>query len=177
LTPARRRLTAAGIGVLLAGGIAAGLLSTGGRSGTFAAPFVSLPRLGGGPAVRVPVVRDGADAPVVLTFFASWCGPCYSELPRVAQMARQLSSEGSAVVFLGVDGNDLDSSGLAFARRAGVGFAVGVDHASAIAPRFGIQGYPATVFIDRHDTVVHVVRGPVSDAELRTWAGRVAQSH
>lgn len=176
MTQVRRRLTAAGIGVLVAGGLAAGLLSTGGQSGTFTAPFVSLPRLGGGTTVRVPVVRDGADVPVVLTFFASWCGPCYSELPRIAQVEQQLFAAGSPVVFVGVDGNDLDSSGLAFARRAGVTFAVGADHASAVAPRFGIQGYPATVFIDRHDSVVHVVRGPVSDAELRAWAARLSES-
>jgi thiol-disulfide isomerase/thioredoxin len=126
--------------------------------------------------VRVPVAGNGSEAPVVLTFFASWCGPCYNELPRVARFERQLSATGSPVVFVGVDGNDLDSSGLAFSRRAGVLFAVGADHASAVAPRFGIQGYPATVFIDRHDTVVHVVRGPVSDSELRTWATRIAGS-
>lgn len=162
--------------MVLAGGLAAGLLSTGSGSGAVAAPFFSLPRLGGGPMVRVPVVEGGADAPVVLTFFASWCGPCYSELPRVAQVERQLSAAGASVVFVGVDGNDLDSSGLAFARRAGVAFAVGADRASAIAPRLGIQGYPATVFIDRHDTIVHVVRGPVSDAELRTWAARISSA-
>jgi len=176
LTPGGRRLTAAGVGVLLAGGLAAGLLTTGGQPGTFAAPFFTLPRLGGGPAVRLPAVRGGSNVPVVLTFFASWCGPCYSELPRVAQVEQQLAAAGSPVVFVGVDGNDLDSSGLSFSRRAGVTFAVGADHASVVAPRFGIQGYPATVFIDRHDTVVHVVRGPVGDSELRTWAARISAS-
>jgi cytochrome c biogenesis protein CcmG/thiol:disulfide interchange protein DsbE len=125
--------------------------------------------------VRVRVVRDGTGAPVVLTFFASWCGPCYSELPRIAQVAGQLAASGSPVVFVGVDGNDLDSSGAAFAARAGVGFAVGTDHQSAEAPRYGIQGYPATVFIDRHGTVVHVVRGPVSTQVLRSWAARIAR--
>ena len=174
MTEARRRLAATGVGVLLAAGLAAGLLATGGQSGTFAAPFFSLPRLGGGPDVRVPVVRNGSGAPVVVTFFASWCGPCYSELPRIAQVAGQLASSGSPVVFVGVDGNDLDSSGLAFARRAAVAFAVGADHSSAVAPRYGLQGYPATVFIDRHGTVVHVVRGPVSTGSLRTWATRIA---
>jgi cytochrome c biogenesis protein CcmG/thiol:disulfide interchange protein DsbE len=176
LTGTRRRLVATGVGVLLAGGLAGGLLGTGGQSGTFAAPFFSLPRLGGGPVVRVPVVRDGSTAPVVVTFFASWCGPCYSELPLIAQVADQLDRAGSPVVFIGVDGNDLDASGLAFARRAGVTFAVGVDHPSAVAPRYGIQGYPATVFIDRHGTVAHVVRGPVNVSALRTWAARLARS-
>ena len=52
------------------------------------------------------------------------------------------------VVFLGVDGNDDPASGLAFARKSGVGFVVGADADSALAPKFTLVGYPGTVFID-----------------------------
>lgn len=162
--------------MLVAGALVAALLLGTGSSGSSVAPTFSLPGLGGGPAVHVPVVDNGRGVPVVLTFFASWCGPCYSELPTVAQVADQLRASHTPVVFLGVDGNDLDSSGLAFARRAGVTFAVGADHASAIAPRFGIPGYPATVFIDGDGTVAHVVRGPVTASVLRTWVRRIAST-
>lgn len=176
MTGLRRRLVAIGLGVLVVGAVIGGLEATSATSGSSVAASFTLPRLGGGPAVRVPVVDHGREAPVVLTFFASWCGPCNAELPTVASVARQLTVSGSPVEFVGVDGNDLDSSGLALVHRAGVAFAVGADHTSAIAPRFGIGGYPATVFIDRDGTVAHVVRGPVTASVLRTWAARIARS-
>ena len=171
-----RRARSLLVGLGLVAVVTAGLLLTTGSAAPVAERF-SLPALDGGPVVTVPVVRDGVRMPVVVTFFASWCGPCQSELPQVARVADQLQAAGARVAFVGVDGNDDHASGLAFAQRAGVRFPVGADDGSVIAPRFGIPGYPATVFIDARGVVVHVVRGPVSRATLRTWASRIAQRH
>ena len=164
------------VGIGLAAAVAAGLVLTTGSASPAVAPF-SLPALAGGPPVTVPVVRDGMRLPVVVTFFASWCGPCQGELPKVAQVADQLQAAGARVAFVGVDGNDDHGSGLAFAQRAGVRFPIGADDASVVAPRFDIPGYPATVFIDASGVVVDVVRGPVSPTTLRTWAARIALRH
>lgn len=139
------------------------------------APF-SLPALGGGAPVSVPVVHQGTRLPVVLVFFASWCGPCQGELPKVAEVADQLTSVGTKVAFIGVDGNDDPASGLAFAQHSGIRFPIGNDADSVVAPRFGIPGYPATVFIDSAGDVAKVVRGPVSPSTLRSEALRIALS-
>jgi cytochrome c biogenesis protein CcmG, thiol:disulfide interchange protein DsbE len=161
-------------GVVVVCGLVAGLLATAGSSGPTPAPAFSLARLGGGSPVRLPVLEDGKAVPVVVTFFASWCGPCHAELPVVARVASTLEASGTRVSFVGVDGNDLSSSGLALARSSGVTFPVGKDPDSAVAPRFGIPGYPATAFVDAGGDVVHVVRGPVSAVTLRSWAERIA---
>lgn len=162
-----------GAGVLVAGGLAAGLLLSSG-SAAATAPAFTLPALGGGAPVSVPVRRDGRRLPAVITFFASWCGPCHAELPMVATEAARFQAAGTRVAFVGIDGNDDRASGLAFARRSGVDFAVGADDTSSVAPRFGIPGYPATVFVDAAGVVVHVVRGPVSRATLVHWTTRIA---
>jgi thiol-disulfide isomerase/thioredoxin len=135
-------------------------------------PF-SLPRLGPGPRVTVPLVGADARHPVVLTFFASWCPPCHRELPKVAGVARRAQATGDRVRFVGIDGDDAPASGLAFARRSGVDFPVGRDALTEIAPRFGVQGYPATVFIDAQGDVVSIVRGPISVSALRAGVGRL----
>jgi len=163
--PGRRRLLSLGVGVVLAAGIWVGLTAFT-VSGPVQAPPFSLPSLGPGPRVTVPIVGAGAHDPVVVTFFASWCGPCQAELPSVAKVVRQARAAGDKVSFIGVDGNDAASSGLAFARRSGVDFPVGRDALSAVAPTFGIQGYPATVFIDAHGNVASTVRGPIKVATL-----------
>ncbi len=159
MNPRRRRLLSLGLGVVLAAGLWVALTSFGAPGPTKAHPF-SLPRLGQGPRVTVPVVGAGAHRAVVLTFFASWCGPCHSELPTIARVARLAQAARDKVTFIGVDDNDAPASGLAFARKSGVDFAVARDSLSLVAPTYGLQGNPATVFIDAAGNVADTVPRP-----------------
>jgi len=124
----------------------------------------------------MPLVGEGAHDPVVVTFFASWCGPCHSELPTVARVARQAGGAGQKVRFIGVDDNDAAASGLAFARASGVDFPVGRDALSLVAPTLGVQWNPATVFVDSHGTIRETVRGPISAAALEAGIAGIESS-
>ncbi len=170
----KRWVASLALGLVLAGGLAAGLQLTSGTSAQWA-PAFTLPALGGGAPVAVPVRVGGMRLPVVVTFFASWCSSCLAELPMIAAEADRLEAAGTEIAFVGVDGNDDPASGLAFSRRSGVRFPVGSDAVSDVAPTFGVPGYPATVFVDAAGVVVHVVRGPVSRATLDRWATRIAR--
>ncbi|HXQ76187.1 MAG TPA: TlpA disulfide reductase family protein [Acidimicrobiales bacterium] len=172
MAPGRRRLLSFAVGVVLAVGLWVGLTSFTAPGPARARPF-SLPRLGVGPPVSVPIVGEGAHDPVVLTFFASWCGPCHSELPSLALVARRDEAAGDRVRFIGVDDNDAPASGLAFARASGVDFPVGRDSLSLVAPTYGLQGNPATVFIDADGDVAQTVRGPIRPAALQAEIARI----
>jgi cytochrome c biogenesis protein CcmG, thiol:disulfide interchange protein DsbE len=148
--------------------VALNLTSTSATS-TTAAPSFSVPRLGGGPPVSLPVVGVGAHAPVVLTFFASWCSSCHSELPVVAAVAHHESAARAPVVFLGIDDNDAAASGLAFARRSDVTFPVGKDFYTEVGAKYRLEGLPDTVFIDAAGHIVATVHGPVTKATLQRW--------
>jgi thiol-disulfide isomerase/thioredoxin len=143
-------------------------------AGPTKAPPFSLPRLGGGPPVGLPLTGAARHVPVVLTFFASWCGPCHDELPTVAQVAARAGAGGERVRFVGVDGNDDPSSGLAFARSSGVMFPVATDRFSQVAPQYSLPGYPGTAFIDAAGNVAGTVRGPVSRRALEEWIHRLS---
>ncbi len=172
MTPGRRRLLSLALGVVLAAGLWVALTSFTAPGPTRAHPF-SLPRLGGGPRVTVPVVGEGAHEAVVVTFFGSWCGQCQSELPAFARVAREAGAAGDRVRFIGVDDNDAAAAGLAFARRSGVDFPVGRDYYSEVAPTYGIPGNPATVFIDAAGDVTRTVLGPVTPSTLETEIARI----
>jgi thiol-disulfide isomerase/thioredoxin len=160
------------VGIFLAAALWVGLTAFTAPGPTKAHAF-SLPRLGSGPRVSVPVVGEGAHQAVVVTFFASWCGPCHSELPAFAKVAREAKASGDRVQFIGVDDNDAPASGLAFARKSGVTFPVGRDSLSLTAPDYGIPGNPATVFIDAGGDVVKTVRGPVTTATLEAEIAKI----
>jgi thiol-disulfide isomerase/thioredoxin len=170
--PGRRRLFSLGVGVILAAALWVGLTSFSAPGPTRAHAF-SLPRLGGGPRVTVPVVGAGAHRAVVVTFFASWCSQCHSELPSVARVAREAQAARDKVTFIGVDDNDRSANGLAFARKSGVDFPVGRDWYSTTAPAYGIPGNPATVFIDAAGDVVKTVLGPIKAATLEAEITRI----
>lgn len=172
MSPGRRRVLSLVVGVVLAVGLWVGLTSFTAPGPTKAHPF-SLPRLGGGPRVSVPVVGEGAHEAVVFTFFGSWCGQCQSELPAIAKVAREAQASGDRVRFIGIDDNDTTTAGLAFARKSGVDFPVGRDYFSLVAPTYGIPGNPATVFIDAAGNVARTVRGPVTPVTLETEIARL----
>lgn len=175
MSPARRRLLSLAVGIFLAAVLWVALTAFSAPGATKAHSF-SLPRLGSGPRVTVPVTGAGAHEAVVVTFFASWCGPCHSELPAFARVAREAKASGDKVQFIGVDDNDGRSAGLAFARKSGVTFPVGRDSLSLTAPDYGIPGNPATVFIDAAGNVVKTVRGPVTTSTLEAEIAKIDQT-
>ena len=172
VNPGRRRLLSLGVGIVLAAGLWVGLTAFSAPAPAKAHSF-SLPRLGGGPRVTVPIVGEGAHEAVVVTFFASWCGPCHTEMPAFARVAREAEASGDKIQFIGVDDNDAPASGLAFARKSGVRFPVGRDAFSQTAPDYGIVGNPSTVFIDAAGNVVKTVRGPVTTGTLEAEIAKI----
>jgi len=129
-----------------------------------AAPELVLPRLDGPGRLRLAEYRG---RPVVVNFWASWCGPCREEMPMLARFAQGQRR----VAVLGVAVNDAPSDSRAFAREAGVRFPLGVDRDAATAGRFGVSGLPVTVFVDAQGRVVRTVAGPVDEADLRGFTG------
>src|ERR1700730_15772073 len=82
--------------------------------------------------------------PVVVNFWASWCGPCADEAPVLQDGARRNADH---VTFVGVDVQDLDSDAQGFLRKYGVDYANGSGNAGPISIQYGMRGVPETYFI------------------------------
>ena len=82
--------------------------------------------------------------PVVLNFWASWCGPCADEASVLQDAARR---NADRVVFIGVNVQDVDSDAQAFIRKYGVSYANGSKDSGPISIQYGMRGVPETYFI------------------------------
>lgn len=124
-------------------------------------PAITLPCLGGGRSVDLAGLRG----PMIVNFWAYWCGVCRKEMPALASYARSQS----AVKVFGIDYVDPEPGGaLQLAKNSKVGYPLvadtgaRLDHAS---PLPHIPGLPVTVFLSADGRIVHVEAGA-----LRTQA-------
>lgn len=82
--------------------------------------------------------------PVVVNFWASWCGPCADEAPLLQDAARR---NADRFTFVGVDVQDLDSDAATFLKKYGVTYPNGSGNAGPISVQYGMRGVPETYFI------------------------------
>ena len=89
---------------------------------------------------------DYAGKPVVLNFWAHWCGPCQMEMPEFNAKYEELEGE---VTFLMVHvGADMDA-GKEKVTEGGYTFPVVFDKDSQVAAFYGVSAFPTSFFIDK----------------------------
>ncbi|MDQ6670830.1 MAG: TlpA family protein disulfide reductase [Chloroflexota bacterium] len=106
------------------------------------APDFSLGLFDGSTFTLSDALRTGK--PVVVNFWASWCGPCADEAPALQDAARR---NADRFTFVGVDVQDLDADAQAFLRKYSVSYANGSGNAGPISIQYGMRGVPETYFI------------------------------
>jgi cytochrome c biogenesis protein CcmG, thiol:disulfide interchange protein DsbE len=129
--------------------------------------------LGGGQDAYEKQIVSLRDYPVVVNFWASWCGPCRFEFPLFQRAA---AAEGKHVAFLGVDAQDSDDAAATFLEEAPVPYPSYTDPDKAISDSAGASlGLPDTAFYDGRGELVYLKQGPYHDlAELRADIRRFA---
>ena len=155
-----------GLAALLALGLANRSPVTG-RSGATRidkpAPPINIPLYGGG--VLTP--EDYAGRPVVVNFWASWCGPCRQEAPIFEQLSQEYSERG--VLFIGVNIQDAEADAEAYLSEFTISYPNGSDEDGSISIDYGVIGIPVTFFINRDGIVQRRWAGVMRETQLRQW--------
>jgi cytochrome c biogenesis protein CcmG, thiol:disulfide interchange protein DsbE len=112
-----------------------------------------------------------AGRPVVLNFFASWCGPCQKETPLLASFYR---SHHGQVLVIGIDAFDRLGAATSFVRVRGVTYPVAFDKSASVALSYGITQLPQTLFLNGEHQIVRHIFGALTTADLDSWAASVS---
>jgi peroxiredoxin len=168
---ARRRArahTAALAAAALAGALAFPLLAHAAPGPGATAPDFALKDLAG----RNQRLSEFRGDVVVLTFWASWCGPCRGALQSVGE-AVGAAADGSVAIGISLDRDAARAASVA--DSLGLRFASLLDVDQAVGRLYDVQHLPLTLLIDREGVVRESwVREPVPPDVLVQTIGELA---
>jgi thiol-disulfide isomerase/thioredoxin len=117
------------------------------------APGFALPSRGGD-TVSLDKLKGQV---VMINFWASWCGPCRTEMPLLDQMYKRYSPLGFTLLGVNVESDTKDAEKWLAAMP--VGFPVLFDKENKVSKMYDVNAMPSTVFIDRKGNVRYLHRG------------------
>ncbi len=101
-------------------------------------------------------------SPILVNFWASWCGPCREEFPLLEKAAQRHAAEGLVVV--GALYKDDPDPARAFVVEQGATWPTVMDPERTIGSAWKVLGPPQTFFVDRDGIIREVQVGQVRDA-------------
>ena len=130
---------------------------------TYAAPDFTVYDADGN-AVKL---SDFIGKPVVLNFWASWCGPCKSEMPEFEEAYKEHGSDIHFVIVNLTDGSrETTETARAFIDTQGYTFPVYYDTDIDAAMQYAVSSIPATYFIDADGNLTAYGIGALDGATL-----------
>ena len=112
-------------------------------------------------------LSDLRGKPVVVNFWATWCGPCRMEMPELVKAAQTTDA-----VFLAVDVQEARGPVEQFAAEFAMELPVVMDAEGKLRQLYRVPGLPTTFFIDADGAIASLVVGPLTPQVL---ADRLAE--
>lgn len=106
------------------------------------------------------------DKPLLINFWASWCGPCHIEAPDLQELYEHYNGK---LDLYAVNVTSLDTRlGVEdFIEEYGLTFPIPMDETGEVtSKKYGINGYPASFLIDQNGTVVDVIFSVINREDL-----------
>ncbi len=106
-------------------------------------------------------------SPVMINFWASWCGPCRAEMPFIQAVFEDEEWTQQGLVILAINIGESSSTAREFMEDNGLTFTVLLDRDQSVAQNYGVRAIPTTLFIDKNGIIKYREIGAfTSQAEI-----------
>ncbi len=117
-------------------------------------------------------LNDFKGKPLIINFWASWCGPCREEAPVLVKVAKEYKNK---VQFLGIVFQDTEVDAKKFIEEFKVKYPNGMDPGGQAAQDYQITGVPETFFIDADGMLRAKWLGALTEERLKSLAEPIMQ--
>lgn len=94
---------------------------------------------------------------VMINFWASWCGPCRQEMPKLEELYARYKPLG--FIILGVNIEEDSSKAKALLKDLSVSFPVLFDDQNEVSRLYQVAAMPSTVLVDRDGNMRYLHKG------------------
>ncbi len=169
--PARLLLIATAAAVAIAALVVFGFASSNSASGR-RAPALPREQLAGTPTTLATLLASAHGRASLITFWASWCGPCAREASALERFAASPAGRGRLV---GVDWSDALSGARSFIKGHRWTFPVLRDAEGTVGNDYRLTGLPTTFVLDASGRIRSELRGPQTAGTLASAMASVKQ--
>jgi len=134
------------------------------------APSFSVKTLEGKP-LRSADLRQ---KPLIVDFWATWCGPCRASMPNLSTMQTRYEKQGLTVIGMSVDEGGAQSV-RKFANQLGVKFTLAMANDDVLDAYGPIRSIPTTFFINRKGDIVRRVVGYIDDETMEDYVKEILE--
>ena len=131
-------------------------------------PLFNLERLDGGRAA----LGEFRGRPVIINFWASWCGPCRAEMPDLID-AWHKNSGALEILAVNLTDQERRKDVTRFVAEFGIPFPVLLDVRGKVRELYSLVLLPTTVFLDSGGVVRSVHSGPLTRSALELGLGTI----
>jgi thiol-disulfide isomerase/thioredoxin len=122
------------------------------EAGSAAPQFRAVTTIANAPA-RPKSLADYKGQVVLLNLWATWCGPCRSEMPSLEKLNQELGPKGLKIVAVSLDEPGMESAIRDFQKEFGLTFEILYAPDGKIRDDYQATGFPETFIIGRDGVI------------------------
>ncbi len=109
---------------------------------------------------RVSFAEFSKGKPVLINFWATWCGPCVREIPDLISLNEEYAAKGALIIGISADRDDKVLSLVSgFVKEHHVNYQIVIDNGFLEEAFGGLQGYPTTFYVNKDGKIVKKLIG------------------